>query len=332
MQTLKKFQEISPRDISQLLKTNYFSLMGSFYETQSSFLTELYKKHNSIETGNIILCFARNTHLEIIRQREKNLNFDVSLEKFFHNLDVIIKPSEKIISIVKWTEIPKETVRRKIKKLLSLGLLKKAENGKKYSLSLHPKDKNAYMTLADKEINLLAKFISKFTENLKLNLNISIIKQEIKSQFSFYYYHFLTCQLLWLKKWQSSLKDNDLLLIILQAIIPTIQYEDKNSKNINLENIFKIIGRTNNISRASISATTVSDVTKIPRATCIRKLEKLVSLGFLLREAKSKRYYVNQNSDDRTKNIIRSENVMFTIDTFSQFLAIIINSLIHNKK
>ena len=76
----------------------------------------------------------------------------------------------------------------------------------------------------------------------------------------------------------------------------------------------------------------LSTITGIPRATCITKLEKLVSLGFLLREAKSKRYYVNQNSDDRTKNIIKSENVIFTIDTFSQFLAIIINSLIHNKK
>ena len=332
MQTLKKFQEILPRDISLLLKSNYFSLIGAFYETQSSFLTELYKKYNSIETANIILCFERNTHLEIIRQREKNLNFDVALEKFYQNLDIIIKPSEKIISIVKWTEIPKETVRRKIKKLLSLGLLKKAENEKKYVLNLNTKDKNAHLKFANSEIDLLAKFISQFTQNLKLNIDISIIKEELKSQFSFYWYHFLTCQLLWLKKWQSSLKDNDLLLIILQAIIPTIQFADKNSKNINLENIFKIIGKTNELNKTSISATTVSDVTKIPRATCIRKLEKLVSLGFLLREAKSKRYYVNQNSDDRTKNIIKSENVIFTIDTFSQFLAIIINSLIHNKK
>ena len=43
--------------------------------------------------------------------------------------------------------------------------------------------------------------------------------------------------------WQDKLKDTDLLLIILQTIIPTLQYADKFSKNLNVENIFKIIGQ-----------------------------------------------------------------------------------------
>ena len=92
--------------------------MPSFYETQSSFLTGIYKRYGDIQTANIILCFVKNTHLEIIKQREKNLNFDVSLEKFRQNQSEIIKPSEKITAIVQGTGIPKETVRRKIKNLL----------------------------------------------------------------------------------------------------------------------------------------------------------------------------------------------------------------------
>ena len=79
MPPLKKFQEISPQKIVQLLQEHTASLMPSFYETQSSFLSGVYKRYKSIETANIILCFARNMHLEIIRQREKNLNFNVSL-------------------------------------------------------------------------------------------------------------------------------------------------------------------------------------------------------------------------------------------------------------
>ena len=66
--------------------------------------------------------------------------------------------------------------------------------------------------------------------------------------------------------------------------------------------------------------TAVSDVTGIPRATCIRKLEKLVLLGFLLRETKTKRYYINQNIADRTRNVVTRENMLFTIETFSQYL------------
>ena len=335
MQTLKKFQEILPKDIAILLKTDYFSLMASFYETQSSFLTNIYQRYNSIESANIILCFARNTHLEIIRQREKNLNFDVSLERFVNNFNLINKPSEKIISIVQLTGIPKETVRRKIKNLLNLGYLINNKDKNRYSWQLSSKDKDAYHEIINGEIEVLSKFVFKFSKSLKLNLDLSMIREELKSQFSFYWYHFLSSQLLWLKRWQLTLKDNDLLLIILQTIIPSIQYADKTKKNINLDNIPKIVGKINDkydVSKIAVSATAVSEVTRIPRATCIRKLEKLVTLGFLLRETKTKRYYVNQNIESKTKNIVTSETVKFTIETFSQFLAIILNSLSNYKK
>jgi len=331
MQTLKKFQEISPKDVAILLKTDYFNLMASFYETQSSFLIKIYKKYGSIEAANIILCFARNTHLEIIRQREKDLNFDVSLEKFIDNLNQINKPSEKIISIVQLTGIPKETVRRKIKNLLNLGYLIRDKDKKRYSWKLSSKEKDAYLNIINTDIEVLSTFIFKFTNSLKLNLDISIIQKELQLQFSFYCYHFLSSQLLWLKRWQITLKDNDLLLIILQTIIPSIQYADRTKKNINLDNIFKLDGKVDE-SKIAVSATAVSEVTKIPRATCIRKLEKLVTLGYLLREAKTKRYYVNQNVEGKTKSIITSETIKFTIDTFSQFLAIILNSLLNYKK
>jgi len=61
-------------------------------------------------------------------------------------------------------------------------------------------------------------------------------------------------------------------------------------------------------------------------------LDRLVSLGFLIREENSKRQYsVNQSSDARTKNIMSKENVTFTINTFSEYISIILNSLIYNK-
>ena len=82
MLPLRKNIQISPSDITQLIQTHYANLMQSFYELQSSFLCGIYKRYGSIETANIILCFSRNVHLEIIRQREKNLNFNVSLENF----------------------------------------------------------------------------------------------------------------------------------------------------------------------------------------------------------------------------------------------------------
>ena len=61
MQTREEFPETIPEEISKLLKEHYFSLMVSFCETQSSFLTEIYKRYGDIQTANIILCFAKNS-------------------------------------------------------------------------------------------------------------------------------------------------------------------------------------------------------------------------------------------------------------------------------
>ena len=100
MQTLKKIPDIVPENVGQLLKLHYVSLMSVFYETQSAFLTGIYKKFGSVETANIMLCFSRNLHLEIIRQRERNLNYDVSVDSFWKNYNEVSKPIEKISSIV----------------------------------------------------------------------------------------------------------------------------------------------------------------------------------------------------------------------------------------
>ena len=76
MLPLRKNNTVSPKEVSKLIETHFSNLMQSFYELQSSFLCGIYKRYGSIETANIILCFSRNIHLEIISQREKDLNFN----------------------------------------------------------------------------------------------------------------------------------------------------------------------------------------------------------------------------------------------------------------
>ena len=330
---LRKNNTVTSADISQLIQTHYSNLMEAFYELQSSFLCDIYKRYKSIETANIILCFARNVHLEIIRQREKDLNFNVSLENFWENFNNIDKPSEKITSVVKITGIPKETVRRKISNLIEVGFLEKNKKTKSYTWILSEKDKFDFFKIIDNETKNLSTFNTKISKDLGLTPNNKIVEDEIRSQFSFYWYHYLSCQLDWLKFWQLKLKDNDLLLIAMQATIPTLHFIDKNIKSINIDDVFKIIGQvnTNECNNCAISATSVSEVTGIPRATAIRKLDKLVHLGFLVREIKTKRYSINQSMDARTKNIMSKDNVSFTIKTFSDYIAIILNSLSQNK-
>ena len=114
-QTQKKDLEVHPDHISQLLLDNYWELMHEFYEMQTSFLSTRYKIHKCIQSAIIIISLIKNVHLTIIRQREKRLDSVISLNNFWDNFQKIKKPTNKIVSIVSITGIPKETVRRKIK-------------------------------------------------------------------------------------------------------------------------------------------------------------------------------------------------------------------------
>ena len=123
MKLKEQFNEIKPEEIVSLLKNNYFTLTEIFYETQSSFLTGIYKKYGSLETAIIVECFIKTMNLQILRQKETNLNHDISFQNFWNNLLSISKPEEKISSISEITGIPKETVRRKMKVLTLNGNL-----------------------------------------------------------------------------------------------------------------------------------------------------------------------------------------------------------------
>tara|TARA_B100000686_G_scaffold279227_1_gene299715 strand:+ start:1602 stop:2516 length:915 start_codon:yes stop_codon:yes gene_type:complete len=303
---------------------------------QSEFLITRYRVHKSIETSSIIICLARSAHLEIIRQRERNLNYDVSLKSFWKNINSIILPSHKITSIVQTTGIPKETVRRKIKKLINTEHVKNNKY-REYFWNLTSKRKENFINMVNNDIKALSKYLLGITNLLNLKLTQEIIEAELKSDFSFYFYHFYNCQLVWLKMWQKNLKDIDLIFIAIQALIPTLNYIDKNNieKKLMLDDLHKVIGKVSPKIKSpnnTISASSIAEVSGIPRATCIRKLEKLVKLGLLVREVKSKRYYVNQFANDRTKTILKKENVNNTVAIFSEYLALVVNALVRYKK
>jgi len=119
MEAQIKHQSINSDKISELLLTNFSTLMSQFYEMQSLFLSKRYKLHQSLESSCILTNLIKTTHLKIMRQREKNLDHDISLNNFFNNLhnvqndpSLYDKSETKIITIVNSTGVPKETVRR----------------------------------------------------------------------------------------------------------------------------------------------------------------------------------------------------------------------------
>ena len=321
---MEKLKKIDKKNIHKNLTENFIKLMPSFYEMESSFLTGIYKRYGDLEGGNIVIFFARDCHLEILRKRESDLDFDLSLDKFWKNHKDIYQTKKKIILVSKETGLPKETTRRKIIDLIKKKHIKKAEKNRLFwePASEH---KETYLQIIDNQINSLSRFIFDQSKICNIALSISKIEKEIKKNYCFYWYNYLSAQLEYIKYWHSKLKDLEMLLIIFQVLIQTVNLIKRNNAKTpgSISNLFSNL---NGYSGADISATSISEITGIPRATCIRKLDRFVKMKVLQKDAVSKRYFLSIGRNNQNP-IIDSETIGQKISLFSDFSTIVLKAL-----
>ncbi len=315
------------KNIEKAISENFMRLMPSFYEMQSLFLSGVYKRYGDLEGGHIVIYFARDLHLQILRKREKDLAFNLSLDEFWNNHKNIHQNRQKIISVSKNTGLPKETTRRKIISLIKKKHLRKGEKNK---IFWEPASdlKSAYIKIIEEQIKALSKFLYEQFKILNIPVPFGRIEKEIKKNYSFYWYHYLTVQLEWIKFWQTQLKDLEVLLIGLQTLIKAVNLlSSKIDKDLDAFVLGKI-PKNIKINEADISATSISEVTNIPRATCIRKLEKLVKMNVLHKDKNNKRYYLSIENLSSNPNFDFVKSVKTTVSIFSNFSVLIFKSLV----
>jgi len=320
---MDRFKKFEKNNIEKILKENFTKLMPTFYEMESTFLAGVYKRYGDLEGGNIVIYFARDLHLEILRKRENDLNFDLSLDMFWSNHKNIKQGKKKIISVSKETGLPKETTRRKIISLIKKKHLRKEEKNRLFwePASEH---KDTYLKIIGEQINSLSKFILEQAKLLQLSVPLAKIEREIKKNYSFYWYHFLTVQLQYIRFWQTRLNDLEMLLIGLQTIIQTVNHVNRKTENGFFANVK--IQKNIDFKEANISATSVSEVTGIPRATCIRKLDKFVKMKVLEKDLDSKRYFLKLNQTTLNP-MLEGDWLKQKISILSEFSSIIMRGL-----
>ena len=320
--------KIEKSNIEKMLTENFIKLMPTFYEMQSTFLSGLYKRYGDLEEGNIVIFFARDLHLEILRKRETDLSFNLSLDNFWNNHKDIDQAKKKIIYVSKKTGLPKETARRKLIDLIKKKHIKKGDKNKIFWEPASDQ-KESYIKIIEEQIVSLSKFIYEQGKFLNLNLSYTKIQKEIKNNYSFFWYHYLNFQLEYIKFWQEKLKDLEMLLIGLQAQIQTINFlSKKTSGDFNYFFLNKI-PKEINIKDANISATSISEVTGIPRPTCIRKLDKFVKMKFIEKDRLTKRYHLLLGQLNTNSGIPALEGMRKTINIFSQFSSIVLKGLVN---
>ena len=175
---------LSANNIEKNILKNYIEYEYLFVSFQSKFLTNLYNRYQSLENGNLVLYFAKETHQNILRQKNYDLNFDISFDKFWVNQSKVIPKKKSIIKIAKDTMLPKETARRKILQLIKQKVLDKKDR----NIGWLPNEqyKQSYNLVVDKEINDICKLISFVCEKLNISIYKEEIEKEIKEKFSFY--------------------------------------------------------------------------------------------------------------------------------------------------
>jgi hypothetical protein len=303
----------SPSIIENKILENFIEYQDIFIEFQSNFLINLHKRYQGVENGNLVLYFARLAHQDILRQKDYNLSFNISFENFWENHKLISPIKKSIVRIAEDTALPKETARRKILQLVKQKVLNKKNN----NIGWFPNEqyKESYNLVVKKEITGLSSLLNFVCKKMKITTNKESLEKELKEKFNFYWFHFLNTQLKYLKVWSLQLKDLELALIVLKMV--SIFALKAKKKNLPFEKIFNNPSVIKAFGSASISATTVSEVTGIPRATCIRKLEHLVKLKVITQETVSKKYYIIPTIV--SKSLIFKQVIHKITNIFSEF-------------
>ena len=315
---------VSPEQIKSKILSNFFGYLKIFMPHQSNFLSDLYIRYNCLDRANLVLFFAKKTHQAILRKKEYDLNYNLSFETFWDNQNEADVESSTIIDVAKSTSMPKETTRRKLAELIEEKIFFKA----KKNILWKPDDKykKSYNEIVNREIRELAKLTKYVADKIGFNISTDEIDQEYKKKFSFYWFHYLNLQLKWMKLWKIQMQDLEITMIYMQIASYLTSRVDQ---VVSHEEIYLEPDIINNPMKknlnVSLSATTISEITNIPRATCIRKLNLMVSRKIVTQDVISKRYFINSNSLD--KKLVSKELVEKMQGLFSEFYFIVIKAL-----
>jgi predicted transcriptional regulator len=248
---------------------------------QIAWLNGVYKTFNDHEKFMIVMHLMKKT-FEAYSRNFVKLNY----EEYFDQNEVEIK-SINVMEISKSLNIPKETARIKVIELEKMGTIKKI--GKKIII-----DRKTWPNIKPEDtIRRVTKFLSTLS---KMVCNERLISKPITSEsltetckeyFSYVwklYYEMQIPFLLDFKKIYGDLESFHINGIVITNHILNVKKNDNSemSRDFYLEKYFL----TDQKNFTGINAMSISDITNIPRATVVRKLNKLVKNKFLHKNKK----------------------------------------------
>ncbi|MDA7572879.1 hypothetical protein N8745_01315 [Candidatus Pelagibacter sp.] len=312
-------KQIRDVEIREVIEKNYVSILPVWAPLQITWLNSAYRTFHDYEKFMIIM------HLIMKTFETYSKNFvKLDYEEYFNQKEVEIE-TINIMEVSKYLNIPKETTRRKINELEKLGTIRR-EN-KKIII-----DRNTWPNIKPEDtIKRMSRFLSTLS---KMIFNEELISETISSErvteickeyFSHVWKLYYEMQLPWLlgfKKIFGDLESFHIAGIVISNHALNSKKNDNSemSKEFYVEKYFFADKKD----FSGINAMSISEITGIPRATVIRKLNKLLKKKLV--KIDNKKHY----SFTRVygKKILNEQK--YTLDNLSIFAAHIYN-LSYNK-
>jgi len=261
-------KEIYKEDLVVLLQNKYAALGPLWVTSQLEWMNGIYASFKNHDKFLIIVYLIKKT-LDSYSRNFIRLSYEE-----FYKMETVEIAEFNINEISKALNIPKESARRKVNELESIGVIKRIKkkiiidrSSFKYS-----KPKNTIVRIS-RFLSVVSKLC--VDENiLSKTISSESLEKVIKDNFSYIWKIYYEMQLPMMMAYKHVFKDLETFHIYGTCVVNQHLY----TQNINhLEmNKDEFIKSTLFLGAQGINAMSISDITGIPRATVIRKLQRLV--------------------------------------------------------
>ena len=305
-------------DVLKVLKSNY-SIIGPLWVIhQFEWINSMYQPFKDHDKYLILIYLINNT-LDFY-----SLNFTKINYEQFYSQDSVEIGRINISEISKALNIPKESTRRKIVELEIAGDIKRFK--KKIII-----DRTSFKFVRpEKSLKRSSRFLAIFSkillenEIIKKTVSSKELEISIKENFSYIWKLYYEMQIPMLLAWKKIFNDLETFNIWSACVVNQYIHASKDQKKMNLEDFLDKAIFLKKIKKKGINAMSISDITGIPRATVIRKLNNLIKSKNLNIDNKKQYTLVGIH----LKKFLPVQNI--TIEKLSEFSTKIYNSILVN--
>ena len=280
--------KFDPLNLSSIIEENYSHLMPNFFEMQTEYLASLNIIYDDLDASLVAMVITNQLYKNTIKSNGNfsNISFKTFYEKEKFKLPV---SNLKIKEISSTLNLPRETVRRKKEKLIKDKIIILDKKNNLYSLNTDRIDKK----ILQLQIYNISKFLSKFSIFFSQNkffikeVSQKQIEKDVNEKFLIYLTKFLDFQISYFANLKAIMDIESVFISILCTMNTLGSKGYKTEKPLNIKNIFKRLHDLND--KFGLNATSISEITKIPRTTVLRKISNLEEIG-MLKKDEYKRY------------------------------------------